>query len=249
MHFTGAVQDSTSCEPLTVLMRTQLHNQSVIPTSCCCCAVLTSSDSAGKRCKGEWTEWTACELCGNSTRIFIIPGADAEAPTADQTEQNETRRHLLERGGSKNEGQRSEDGKDTGRTGRPGAGMPNLGPQVAAMVHIVQQAQAQGLAHAFGLVHGMGLALGHIECAVVNNTEEVRACTATCPGYCTEPPASADVTVSFEWQCGSGSYNTTDCEGTCSATVNATSIVGIATAKCSNSTYEPVVHNCTESVS
>jgi hypothetical protein len=215
-------------------------------------AALTLSDFAGKRCKGEWTEWTACELCGNSTRTFIIPGVDVEIPAADQLEHNETRRHLLERGGSRNEGQRSEDGRDTGRTGRPGAGgMPNLGPQVAAMVHYVQEAQAQGLAHAFGLVHGMGLALGHIkECAVVNNTVEVQACTATCPGYCTGAPEITNpVGVSFEWQCASGSYNSTECEGTCSATASSGSIVGVATAQCSNSTYEPVVHNCTESVS
>jgi hypothetical protein len=107
-----------------------------------------------------------------------------------------------------------------------------------------QGQQGQGLAHAFGQGHGLALALGHIECAVLNGTSQVEACD--CPdGYCTDSPAPADVLhagVEFEWNCAGGMANGTVCPGVCNleANLNAT---GIAEALCTNGSF--VVTNTT----
>lgn len=206
---------------------------------------------AGKRCKGNWTEWTACEGCGNRTRTFIIPGGaeEADAPSGEQPgaepQAQVTRRHL-QAAGNKGRGNSNEDGNkghqsEQSRPGslwQPSFGAPAPGQQRPGV------GQAQGLAHAFGLGHGLALALGHIECAVLNNTVEAQACTETCPGYCAGAPEASTGSVAFAWpaECGSGNYNDTSCAGTCSD--SSQGLAGVADAFCSNSTYV-VTYNCT----
>lgn len=99
---------------------------------------------------------------------------------------------------------------------------------------------SQGLAHAFGQGHGLALALGHIECAVVNNTLAVEACT--CPdGYCSGTPESAGK-YEFEWPCVTGTANGTLCAGTCS---NSTAgISGTAEALCIDRVYTVTNNTC-----
>jgi hypothetical protein len=209
--------------------------------------VLVCPTSAGKRCKGEWTECTACAGCGNRTRTFIIPPGveDVAAPvnasaTGAAAASNTTRR--LQAASSNGKGNSNNGhGKD-----RP---LPSGRPSTIDAPTHGQQSQGQGLAQALGLGHALqGLALGKVECAVLNNTSETQPCTDTCPGYCAGAPNSAADNVTFVWQCGSGKYNGTSCAGTCSLhTPQADhSVSGLAGSLCSNGTYQSPSHDCTD---
>lgn len=200
--------------------------------------------SAGKRCKGEWTEWTACAGCGNRTRTFIIPpGVEDAAPQVNTSATGAAEPPPEASNATRRLQAASSNGKGKARpvpSGRPST--------IGASTH-GQQSQGHGLAQALGLGHAMqGLALGKVECAVLNNTVETQACTDTCPGYCAGVPESATANVTFVWQCGSGNYNGTSCAGTCSLRPPQAdnAIFGIADSLCSNGTYQSPSHNCTD---
>lgn len=219
-------------------------------------AALCTFAVAGKRCKGNWTEWTECATCANRTRTFIVPPRVREADP-ESTAQPSSRR--LHRAGAQHQGAGNSDSDNDGNKGRDKAqsGAPHqgqsftMGAQSTAGSSVIpgfdkkpsdHGHQGQGLAHAFGQGHGLALALGRIECAVINNTVQVEACD--CPeGYCTDSPAAADAGVAFEWDCAGGTANGTVCAGACNleADVN---VIGIAEALCTNGSYGVINHTC-----
>lgn len=224
---------------------------------CCDAAV-----PAGKRCKGNWTEWTVCAPCANRTRTFTIPSRTQErdAESADPQPPTSRRLHKADNpkaGNGHGNGRANSNDQDSGNSKRPGSShqeesdthsgsdqhmeayssgsqVPGFGKRPSA-----QAGQNEGLAHAFGQGNGLALALGHIECAVVNNTVEVEACD--CPeGYCAGEPAATAFAVAFDWACVAGSLNGTLCSGDCTGP----SINGTAEALCNNGTYQITNNTC-----
>lgn len=208
---------------------------------------------AGKRCKGAWSERTECVPCANRTRTFTIPTPTTETEPA-LAEQSPSRRLLKaddRRPGNSNSNsngaQPGGDGRNSAPTGAQGSGSApsyGTGSQVPGFDRRPPQAtqSSQGLAHAFGQGHGLALALGQIDCAVVNNTVAVEACE--CPdGYCSGTPVeTAGDDSMFEWECVTGTANSTLCAGTCSNTVH--DINGTAEALCIDSVYTVTSNTC-----
>jgi hypothetical protein len=219
---------------------------------------LCATAAAGKRCKGNWTEWTECVTCANRTRTYIVPPRVPEAEPEAAPQPSARRLHKAgaqqQGAGNSNSNNDGNKGRDKAQSGAAQQGQGfMMGGQSAAGGSVIpgfgkkppgQGQQGQGLAHAFGQGHGLALALGRIECAVINNTVEVEACD--CPdGYCTDSPASADALrpgVAFVWDCVGGTANGTVCTGTCNLQANVNS-TGTAEALCTNGGY--VVTNTT----
>jgi hypothetical protein len=211
----------------------------------------------GKRCKGVWSEWTECVPCANRTRTFTIPPRTTEAEPASAESPPASRRLLKaddRRPGNSNGNGNGNDPQPGGneRNGAPGGGSSHgshgsapaqgygTGSQVPGFDRRPPQAtqSSQGLAHAFGQGHGLALALGHIECAVVNNTVEVEACECS-EGFCSGTPDTAASGLEFEWACLTGTANGTVCAGTCSSSINNAT----AEALCTDSIYT-ISHTC-----
>lgn len=198
----------------------------------------------GKRCKGDWSDWSECAAgsCGSQNRTFTIPPSTEELTehakdeTETQSESGSSRR--LQKAG---EHERSGDGREHNSQGGHGQQGSQTWASESQAGH--DKEAPQGLAHAFASGHGQGLALalGHVECAVLNNTVQTRGCKDTCelPACAGAPsldsatstvPSDAAVTVS-SWGCTDvGTVNGTTCIGTCpTGTITATCLNGVYT--------------------
>lgn len=172
----------------------------------------------------------AAGSCGSQNRTFTIPSPTAEAQ--EHAEPNETQTETESGSGSgrrlhkaDKRGNDREHSSHAGH-GQQGSFLWTSGSSSQTYSHSGQeQEQQEGLAHVFASGHGQGLALalGHVECSVVNNTVQIRGCRDTCelpncagaPALDSQAGSETAVTVT-SWECTDvGTANATSCAGSC----------------------------------